>query len=234
MAAPQARRGSQAAGVDYDIAEEEEYYVTRPHTSVRRYRQPAQRDTLDDYAPEQTAFIQRRRASSLASAGSGITSKAIDPLTPAPRSRRKHVPWLAIIVGMILTLCLFLGLSAFGSWWQTHQNDATYGNPRTYQMDAVVGHQDSASNLSHFIFENLHGHVVIIEFPGGNPAHAVVYTGPTLFGDGSDLVPVTGTFKDVNGDGRLDMIVHIQDQTIVFINDGTKFRPLQPGEHVSL
>ena len=234
MAAPQVRRGSQSADVDYDIAEEEEYYVTRPHTSVRRYRQPVQRDTLDDYAPEQTAFIQRRRASSLTPAGGGITSKAIDPLTPAPRSRRGHVPWLAIIVGMLLTLGLFVGFSAFGSWWQLHQNDATYGRPRTYQIDAVVGHLDSASKPSHFIFENLNRHVVIIEFPGGDPAHAMIYTGPTLLGDGGDLIPVTGEFKDVNGDGRPDMMVHIQDQTIVFINDGTKFRPLQPGEHVSL
>jgi hypothetical protein len=238
MAAPQVRRGSQSAGADYGIAEEEEYYVTRPHTSVRRYRQPAQRDTLDDYAPEQTAFIQHRRASSMAPAGNGIASKAVDPVTPPPRSlrsgRRSRVPWLAIIVGMVLTLGLFFGFSAFGSWWQLHQNDVTYGRPRTFQIDAVVGHQDSASKPSHFIFENLNGHVVIIEFPGGDPAHATIYTGPTLFGDGGDLVPVTGEFKDVNGDGRLDMIVHLQDQTIVFINNGTRFRPLQPGEHVSL
>lgn len=57
MAASQSRRGSQAVDIDSDIAEEEEYYVTRPRTSVRRYRQPVERDTLDDYAPEQAAFI---------------------------------------------------------------------------------------------------------------------------------------------------------------------------------
>jgi hypothetical protein len=230
MAASQIRKGSQAADIDYDIAEEEEYYVTRPRTSVRRYRQPVQRDTLDDYAPEQEAFIQHRRASAVAP-DDNLAPRAIQ----APsRGRRRRAPWLAIVLGMLVMLGLFAGLNAFGSWWQLHQEDATYGMPRTYQVDAVVGHDDSASNPSHFIFMNLNGRITIIEFPGGDSTHAIIYTGPTLFGSGSNLIPVTGEFRDVNGDGRPDMIVHVQDQTIVFINTGTKFRPLQPGEHVNL
>jgi hypothetical protein len=48
------------------------------------------------------------------------------------------------------------------------------------------------------------------------------------------MTPVTGEVRDVNGDGKPDLIVHIQDQTLVFINDGTEFRPLQPGDHVHL
>ncbi len=229
MAASQSRRGSQAVDIDSDIAEEEEYYVTRPRTSVRRYRQPVERDTLDDYAPEQAAFIQRRRPA--ISGDGGITSRAVQG---PPRGRRRRAPWLAIAVGMLVMLALFAGFNAFGSWWQLHQNDVTYGMPRTYQVDAVVGHQDSASRPSHFIFMNLNSRVIVIEFPGGDTTHALIYTGPTLVGSGSNLIPVTGEFRDVNGDGRPDMIVHMQDQTIVFINDGTKFRPLQPGEHVNL
>lgn len=233
MAAPQVRRGSQHVDVVPDIAEEDEYYVTRPHTSVRRYRQPVQRDTLDDYAPEQTAFIQRRRASVSHAAGSGIVSKAVDP-PPTPTRRRKRKPWLALIVGMLAALGLVICFNAFSSWWQVHQNDVTYGRPRTYQVDAVVGHQDSVQKPSHFVFMNMNRRVIVVEFPGGDATHAMVYTGPTLFGDNGDLIPVTGAFRDVNGDGRPDMILHIQDQTIVFLNDGAKFRPLQPGEHISI
>lgn len=234
MAASQIRRKSQAVDVDWDIAEEEEYYVTRPHTSVRRYRQPVQRDTGDDCTPEQATIVPRRRASSMASAGGSLTSKAMDTPRSLTRRGRRRMPWLTLILGMLLMLGLFMGLRVFSSWWQLRQDDATYGRPRTYQVDAVVGHQDGANHPSHFIFLNVNRHVVIIEFPGGDATHAVVYTGPTLFGDGGDLLPVTGEFKDVNGDGRPDMLVHIQDQTLVFINDGSKFRPLQPGEHVSL
>lgn len=236
MAAPQVRKGAQPADVNYEVAEEDEYYVTRPHSSVRRYRQPVQRDTMDDYAPGQTAFIQRRRAGSGTSAGSGITSKAIDPspITSLPRVRRKRAPWLALALGMLLTLGLVVGANTFGSWWQLHQEDATYGMPRTYQTNAVVGHQDSASKPSHFLFMNMNGHVLVVEFPAGDATRALVYTGPTLFGSDGDLIPVTGEFRDVNRDSLPDMLIHVQDQTIVLINTGSKFRPLQPGEHINM
>lgn len=233
MAAPHVRRGLPSTDVDYEIAEEEEYYVTRPHTSVRRYQPPVRRDTLDDCQSEPVVFVPRRRVNG-PGAGSGMISKAVAPVATGAPPKRWRISWLALGVGMLLMLSLVAGLSVFGSWWQVHQNDATYGRPRTYQMDAVVGHQDSASRPSHFIFMNLNRHVIVVEFPGADPAHTLIYTGPALLGDGGDLIPVIGEFRDVNGDGRPDMLVHIQDQTIVFINDGAKFRPLQPGEHITL
>jgi len=75
---------------------------------------------------------------------------------------------------------------------------------------------------------------VIIELPGGDSTHARIYNGPTLFVNGQDLTPVTGEFRDVIGDGKPDMIVHIQDQRLVYINDGTQIRPLQHGEQVKM
>jgi hypothetical protein len=234
MAAPQVRKRSQPADVNYDIAEEEEYYVTRPHTSVRRYRQPVERDTLDYDADEQPRPYQHRRASSPAIAGRNVAVRTTNPPISTSGRNRRRVPWLLLVLCTLMILGLIAGFGAVGSWWQTHQDDATYGRPRTYQVNAVVGHQDSASNPSHFIFMNLNRHIIIVEFPGGDAAHALVYTGPTLFGDGGDLIPVTGELKDVNGDHRPDMLVHIQDQTLVFINTGSKFRPLQPGEQINL
>jgi hypothetical protein len=53
----------------------------------------------------------------------------------------------------------------------------------------------------------------------------MIYSGPVLLGNGQDLTPVTLSFSDVNGDGKLDMVLHILDQTIVFLNNGTKFVP---------
>jgi hypothetical protein len=77
--------------------------------------------------------------------------------------------------------------------------------------------------LGVYIFLNLHSTVEIIELPHGDAAHARIYKGPTLFSDNADLIPVTGEFKVVNG--KMKMLVHIQDQTIVYINDGTQFKP---------
>jgi hypothetical protein len=159
--------------------------------------------------------------------------------TTAPAKQKKrgflrNHPYVAIIFGMAVMALLAFTISTIGSWWTLHQQDATYGRPRTYQLDAVVGHNDSPQNPSHFLFLNLNRHVIIIEFPGGDSSKARIYGGPTLFGDGQDLVPVTGEFRAVNGDGRADMLVHIQDQTLVYLNDGTQFVPLKPGQPVNL
>ncbi len=139
-----------------------------------------------------------------------------------PPKRKVH--WSLILgIGMALMLGLYLGLSWLATWWLNHQLDTTYGMPRTYQVNAVVGHGDSVVNPSHFIFLNLNGHVEIIELPGGNAAKAKIYVGPVLFSDNAALVPVTGEFKNVNG--TEEMLVYIQDKTLVYVSDGTKFVP---------
>jgi hypothetical protein len=111
------------------------------------------------------------------------------------------------------------------NWWQITQDDWHYGRPRTYQVDQVVGHNDSPQNPSHFIAINLRRQVEVIEFPGGDATHAKIYMGPLLLGPEQDLAPVTLTFKDVNGDGKIDMIVNVQGSHFIFLNTGTQFRP---------
>jgi len=219
---------------EYELEEDEEYYVTRPHSSVRRYNKPVQHDTLDDVDLSRSKPVQQRRAHTKPYPDSGKLSHNEAPSWKQNWRHDKRFPLIAVIVGMLLMAALFLTVNSLGSWWQIHQDDVTYGRPRTYQVDAVVGHNDSPSNPSHFIFLNLNRHVVIIELPGGDTAHARIYNGPTLFGNGQDLTPVTAVFKDVNGDGKIDMIVHIQDQVLVYINDGTQFVPQQPGQQVHL
>ena len=103
--------------------------------------------------------------------------------------------------------------------------DATYGFPRTYQVDAIVYPGDTADHPSHYLFLNLNGTVQVIELPHGDSAHAHIYKGPTLFSDNADLIPITGEFKQVNG--KEEMLVHIQDQTLIYVNDGTQFKPQQ-------
>ncbi len=232
MGAAQASKFSHES--DYEIEEGEEYYVTRPHSSVRRYNQPVQRDTLDDVDISKGTSVHQRRTHTNPYPNSGKLSHDVSPSWRQDWRHDKRFLLIAVVVGMLLMAALFLMMNTLGSWWQVHQDDVTYGRPRTYQVDAVVGHNDSASNPSHFIFLNLNRHVVIIELPGGDTTHARIYNGPTLFGNGQDLTPVTAVFKDVNGDRKIDMIVQIQDQRLVFINDGTQFVPQQPGQQVHL
>jgi hypothetical protein len=139
-----------------------------------------------------------------------------------PPKRSMH--WTVILgLGMAIMLGLYFGVTWVAAWWLNHQLDTTYGMPRTYQIDAVVGHNnDSPANPSHFIFLNLDGHVEIIELPAGDGAKAKIYLGPVLFSDNAASVPVTGEFHNING--TVEMVVHIQDKILLYVSDGTQFK----------
>lgn len=131
---------------------------------------------------------------------------------------------------MLAMAALFLALSSVATWIQEKRDDVTYGRPRTFQLDAVVGHHDSPASPSHFIALNLHRHIEVIELPGGDVTSMKVYAITTLFGDGGDFTPVTLRVRDVTGDGKPDLLVHIQETVIVLVNDQGTFRAAKPGE----
>jgi len=155
------------------------------------------------------------------------------PKEQAARPRRR-VHWSLVFgIGMIAMLSLWIVGNMLINWWNITQDDIHYGRPRTFQTDAVVGHNDSPTTPSHFIAINFNLHIQIIEFPGGNTTHARIYQGATLYGDGQNLAVVTLTFKDVNGDGKPDMIINVANTRIIYLNDNGLFRPLKPGEQVN-
>jgi hypothetical protein len=237
-------RAGHSAGLhpeDLDIEEDDRYYVTRPHTSTRRYYTPADdltvrqgKATVVSHYHQQPLRASRQQYQLPPQPQRSVNTEP--DVEPPPPSRRRRIHWLLIFgVGMIAMLAIWTGLSMLGNWWQVHQDDATYGRPRTFQTDAVVGHNnDSANNPSHFIAINLNRHIIIIELPAGDSTKAKIYNGPTLFGDGQELTPVTLTFKDVNGDGLPDMEIHVQEQTLIMINDQGSFRPPKPGEPIHM
>jgi hypothetical protein len=134
---------------------------------------------------------------------------------------------------MLMIVIALMVIPLLLNWWQVNLDNWRYGTPRTYQADAAVGHADSITNPSHFIALNLNQHIEVIEFPGGNPSHAKVYLGPTLLGSHQELVVVTLTFKDINGDGKPDMLINLENSQIIFINEKGMFRPARPGDHIS-
>lgn len=194
---PQRRSRTQ----EYDLEDDDSYYTQRQPTSAVRYTNPRQR------------VIQRG-------------NKRIIIHDEPPPQRKMH--WSLVLgLGMLLTITLWVGGSYVLSWWTNHQLDSTYGMPRTFQTDQVVGHDDSVDHPSHFLFINLNSHVTIIELPGGQANRARIYSGPMIYSDNGSLTPVTGEFQDVNGDGKIDMIVHVGDQRFVYLNDSTQFKPQQ-------
>lgn len=147
------------------------------------------------------------------------------PVQTRRAPRFKAHPLLFLGLGMLATLVLWVLLAAGFNWWNNTMDYLHYGYPRTSQADAVVGHNDSVSNPSHFIALNLHGRIEIIEFPGSDGTRARIYLGPQLFGPNADEAPVTMRFADVNGDQKTDILAFFQSSWVVFINDQGKFRP---------
>ncbi len=141
-------------------------------------------------------------------------------------STRRNKPWsLYLVTGMLAMTALVIGLYSLGSWWQHVQDDWTYGHPRTYQIDAIVGHNhDSSAHPGHFLAVNLKGQVEVFELPAGDPTKVRVFLGPTISGDGADQVVVTISFADIDHDGTPDLILHYGESAEVLYNEGGTFQ----------
>lgn len=204
----------------------------RRNTSAIRLDPPGYRNRTTDSHQPASIIPQRRQPS-------GMTKNLPHPsarTAPAPKEKQPgnfsfKAHWLLPLgVAMIVLVVLWVLGSAALAWGTQRFNDLRYGTPRTFQTDAAVGHGDSLKNPSHFIAMNFNRQAVVIEFMGSDPSKAITYIAPVFIaGDNGELAPVTVEFRDVTGDGKVDMLVHIhlsgQDQISVFVNEGTKFRP---------
>lgn len=136
------------------------------------------------------------------------------------------------LVGVVV---LYLVVSAVVHWTQVTMDDMAYGRPRTTHLAAAVGHNnDSPGQPTNFIGLNLNRQVTVFEIPGGDTSKATVINGPYLFGEGEDLTPVHLDTADVNGDGKLDLLVSVKDEQLVFINDNGSFRAMTADEKTQL
>ena len=135
----------------------------------------------------------------------------------------------AAIVGALAVL-LYFGITSLFAWTQTKLDDFKYGRPRTSQLSASVGHNEANGALTHFVAMNLNRQVTVIEFPGGDVTKPRVIVGPYLFGRAEDLTVVKLRTEDVNGDEKKDLLVQVKDERLVYINDGTNFRPITAEE----
>jgi hypothetical protein len=214
-------------------------YTTGAHTPVlpvrraSRLRQPQAVD--EDIEQDNIDTTETGRGSARATKTRRAPTVPTTP-TPTlrpkktPRPRARLHPLFFLGVGMLATLALIAILSIVTTWLTTTLDDLRYGRPRTFQIDAYVGHNESPGMPSHFLAVNLHRRVEIIELPGGDASHARIYIGPQLYGSDADLIPVTLSLIDVNSDHKPDMMINFQGTQVVFINDQGGFRPLRPEE----
>ncbi len=219
-AADLAARQRQSVRRTLDDDELEGYGQTRMPTSARRYQVHDQVVPRSTFA--QKPAVQQRTRPRVPAPSHPVYAmpERYEEEEEEPRRKRRRRPHGLLVfgVGMIAMLCLWAGLQWAITWWQVSQDDGRYGRPRTTQYDVVIGHNDSPDHPTHILAINLNAKVTIIELPGGDRSKTRIYTGPQLYGDGASLFPVTLTFRDMNGDGRIDMLVHVQGSQIVYLN----------------
>lgn len=209
----------------------------RQTTSGMQQVPPVANRRTQQYPPGQQPFP--KKPSQPAQPYRNTRRSQLSPEEGHNANRRVH--WLLFVgIGMIVMLVVWVLGSSLLAWASYEHDNIVYGMPRTYQTDAVVGQGgDSLQHPSHFIAINLNRQVIIVEFMAGNPAKSIDYVVPYyILGQGGNLTPVTLSFRDVTGNGKLDMIVDIhlspQDQTFVFVNDGTKFRAPNASDNIHL
>jgi len=161
------------------------------------------------------------------------TQEAVPPFvcirkTTVPH-KKMHLSNILVPLGSGMLVALFAVLlgQALLSWSATMWDDLHYGRPRTAQVDAFVGHE-AGHTPSHFLVLNLHGHIEILEFPGGDPTHTKVYLGPQIGGVGADLVPVTIHFVPSQYPQHPDMLVVFQGTQLRFHNVDGGFQVAAP------
>jgi hypothetical protein len=113
-------------------------------------------------------------------------------------------------------------------------DDIRYGRPRTTQINAFVGHDETAGQPTHLIAINLNRQVMVIELPGGDATKTRTLSGPYLFGANEDLTPLQLHLQDLDGDGNPDLLLDIRQEQLVYLNRDGAFRLPTPEEQAEL
>ena len=215
---------------EYELVEDESYYTTRLPTSARRYHVSPEAVYQQGNKRVHIRYVDvpprsSRHAQLPPQRESHTDDYEVGSPSGSVRARRLHwIVWLGVVVCVMLFG--WIVLSQLGAWIQAKQDDLTYGQVRHFDMNSVVGHNDSPTNPSHFTGENNNGAIFVIELPGGDSSKARIFQITTIPGNDGNP-PVRISFQDVNRDGKPDMIVQIGDPnalvTVILLNNGQTF-----------
>ncbi len=215
---------------------------TQPRNAIRQstqareaVRQPSQsRDALRQSTQAREAVRQTTQPRAVTKQ----SSQQLRAARPTSQNQKRQYHWLVPTgVTLMITIACYLLLYTAWTGGRGMYNNWAYGSTtRTSHLEAVVGDHDSITSPTHFVAMNLHGNIDVIELPGGDITHAKAFPGPHLLWTDADKAVVTLEVKDVNGDNKPDIIVHIQGDTdllfrqttanFVMHNNGSGFAPM--------
>jgi hypothetical protein len=155
----------------------------------------------------------------------------------APRrmalSQRLYTAIYAITL-ILAAIAIYVVVSLLVGKGQVLLDDLRYGRPRTTQLDAFVDHEEAAGQPTHLMAINLNRQAMVIELPGGDAAKTRVISGPYLFGAEEDLTPLRLSLRDMDADGKPDLLLDVRNEQIVYLNREGAFRLPTPAEQATL
>jgi hypothetical protein len=141
--------------------------------------------------------------------------------TQLPETHPKRGSLLSSIgcAGMVVIVLLLLWYAVIVPWWTNQVDQYHYGTSRITKLSANVGH-----GASDFIAFDQKGQVVVIEFIENHPDRTHIFTGINLIGDPGGCI-ITLSISDTNGDGKPDVVIHVEGETTAYVllNTGTSF-----------
>lgn len=209
----------------YDAIETLNREAETDYSAATSANEQARRDAEMQPRPPQLSMIDEE----LARAARGGQPRSQALAVPAPATSNIK-PFIIAAAFAVAALVLYLVISSIVTFLGTKADDLQFGRPRTFQMDAFVGHDEAAGTPSHFIALNLNHQISVIELPGGDVTKARAISGPYLFGQDGDLTPVTLEARDLNADQRPDLLVNIKNEQVVYINGGSDFHLMTQDE----
>ncbi len=164
-----------------------------------------------------------------------VTSR---PLTDIKQSSGHSVHMLSQAITIMLAFCalvaLVLAVQTGVGWVERRLDDLRYGFPRVAQVSGVVGFGDSLQTPSQALAINSDGQITIIVLPAGDSARLNVLAGPYLVGYDGPYEVAQPYLVDANQDDRLDLLVRIRGEDLVYLNRGDSWSIITSEERKQL
>ncbi|MFL5692204.1 MAG: FG-GAP repeat domain-containing protein [Ktedonobacteraceae bacterium] len=200
-----------------------QYTIRHPAKQLEQVSQPLAAPLYydDEDVPRYNGPIPKRRATQTQEQ----TIHVHRPVAPANNTKRWSWSWGYFFIGAIFFLSLYLFIAGVAMpWVQGLENHWTYGQDGVFHMQAYLKQGDTPDNPSDLYAYIAHGVVVVTVVQDGS-----VKTYPLIVqGSSTSGFLVTLEVRDMNGDGKPDILVRVSGLTVIMWNNGTLFQGTKP------
>lgn len=164
-----------------------------------------------------------------------VTSR---PLTNSRSSNANSVHILSQTITFILFMVALVALALIIHmglrWGEQRLDDMRYGFPRVAQASGVVGFGDNPQTPTQVLVINSDGQISTIVLPAGDSSRLSVLAGPYLVGEDSPYTVAKPALLDANHDDRLDLVISIRGEDLIYLNRGDSWSIITPEERKQL